>query len=127
MRVKNKNRNGLVNEPPCPIWPPGWIAPSAVPPREPTGEAAILATPASQDVQLVEPAALSLELETILDAIVAEARRLTSDPKLLGAVRNLLNDTRELHSDGNPDRALSHARYLSRSIPAYLTPMVKRL
>jgi len=61
------------------------------------------------------------QLEAMLTTTMAEARRLTADPKLLQAAANLLNDCRDMWREGQHATALLLARDYVRRIPAYIT------
>ncbi len=66
------------------------------------------------------------ELDEIISAISREASWLTPEPKLLGAVQNLVNDCQQIWREGKPERALGLARHLAKSIPKYLREIAKR-
>jgi hypothetical protein len=59
-------------------------------------------------------------LEELLSQADAGARRLTSEPKLLSAATNLLNDCRDMWREGRQTTALFLARDYARRIPDFI-------
>ena len=77
-------------------------------------------TPTVAHHRTLAPVPPSPELESMLARIAADARKLTSDPKLLKAAANLLDDCRDFWREGRPDVAMVNTKELAWRIPKYL-------
>jgi TubC N-terminal docking domain len=71
-------------------------------------------------LQLTRPTETPSELESLLSQVESDVRRLTSDPRLLQAARNLLADCRAFWREGKTETAFALARDYTRRIPAYI-------
>ncbi len=81
---------------------------------------------ASTELQTDPEAEVSDELEGILHGLETEVRRLTTEPLLIQAATNLIQDCRAIWHEGNDDSAMLLARDFARRIPAYIVDRTTR-